>query len=332
LSEIYLDTNVLPQSGSLDTLGFSILVAFARETGHALALPELVAEEATSQRLRTIEAVFDLLEKAHRDARSYANIPLLPDLPIPGELAREFGSKLKSFFRIIPLPEGAGEEALRRETYRIRPAREGKGARDCAIWLAVKSAHKLNGAEGYFVSGNVKDFADPDDRSRLHPDLRAEIEGPELHLATSIEDLLRRLAAEEAAFINNSFLKDNEECSRAVIRAIGDINLAELVQQIPDAPAGGSKSRFYVAGPVLATPLGVNEGRAFCIEGRRTGIAWTRWKLVVPVGILEKLGAGMRQAVVEVPCQGAFQIWARLQATSVEADVQSVSPIKVIDY
>jgi hypothetical protein len=172
LNGIYLDTNVLPRTGNLDSLEISILVALARETGCELVVPELVIEEATSQRLRTIEAAFDLLRKAHRDAQAFASIPMLPDLPVPGELAREFRRKLETVCRTASTPGEAGKEALRREAFRLRPAREGKGARDVAIWLTVKSAHQATGTEGYFVSKNIKDFADPSDRSRLHPDLR----------------------------------------------------------------------------------------------------------------------------------------------------------------
>jgi hypothetical protein len=33
-------------------------------------------------------------------------------------------------------------------------------------------------------------------------------------------------------------------------------------------------------------------------------MAWTRWRLILPVGILEKLGAGMAQTTVEIACEG----------------------------
>jgi len=333
LSGIYLDTNVFPRNGNFDNLEFSVLVALARETGHDLVVPELVANEATSQRLRTIEAAFDVLQRAHRDARTFASIPILPDLPVPGELAREFRRELESLCRIVSMPEGAGEEALRRETFRLRPAREGKGARDVAIWLTVKSAHEATGAEGYFVSQNIKDFGDPSDRTRLHPDLRAEIEGPALHLATSVERLLEMLATQNESFIDNAFLRDNnEECLRAVIRAVEGVNLGDLVQQMPEAPVGGSRRRFYVAGQVLAETLGINEKRGFGVQHRRIAIAWTRWRLVIPVGILERSGTGMVQTMVEVTCQGSFQIWARLgDGASVDVEVSSIRGLKLMD-
>jgi PIN domain len=333
LTSIYLDTNILPQYGNLDSLEFSILVALAGEMGYELVVPELVADEATSKRLRTIEAAFDVFQRAHRDARIFASIPLFPDLPVPGELAREFRRKLEALCRIASMPEGAGEEALRRETFRLRPAREGKGARDVAIWLTVKSAHEASGVEGYFISDNVKDFADPSDRSRLHPDLRAEIEGPALHFARSVERLLEMLAAQNEPFIDNAFLRDNnEECLRAVVRAVDGVNLGDLVQQMPEAPIVGSRRRFYVAGPVLGESLGINEKRGFGIQGRRVTIAWTRWRLVIPVGILERSGTGMVQTMVEITCQGSFQIWARLGGeTSMDVEVSSVGTLKLID-
>ncbi len=94
--------------------------------------------------------------------------------------------------------------------------------------------------ESYFVSNNVKDFGDPSNQSRLYPELRAEIEGPKLHLITSVEHLLESLATYDEPLIGESFLTDNEECSRAVIRAVDDANLGALIQEIPGIPSEGA--------------------------------------------------------------------------------------------
>jgi hypothetical protein len=162
--------------------------------------------------------------------------------------------------------------------------------------------------------------------------MEGEIEGPELHLATSVERLLEMLAAQDEPFIDDAFLREKEECPRSVIRAVEYVNLGDLLQQMPEAPTVGSKRRFYAAGQVLAEPLGVNETRGFHVQDRRIAIAWTRWKLVLPVGILERLGTGMAQTMVEITCEGSFQIWVRLgDDASVDVEVSSVGALKIID-
>ena len=143
----------------------------------------MVLDEVESQFARTAEGAFDVLRRAHRNARGLANIPLLTDLPVPGDLAREYRRRLFDIASTeAPPAAGAAEEALRREAHRLRPAREGKGARDVAIWLSVKAAHEAAGNDGILLTQNTKDFGSPGNPRMLHPDLAAEIGGLGLSL------------------------------------------------------------------------------------------------------------------------------------------------------
>jgi hypothetical protein len=329
---IYLDTNAIPRSGDLETLEFSILVALARETGHELVVPALVVEEATSHRLRSIEGVFDVLGRAHRDAQRVANIPILPEFPVPGELAREFRRNLEDICRVVQMPEAGGDEALRRETYRLRPARGGAGARDVGIWLTVKAAHEAAGNDGFLLTSNTQDFANPEDRSQLHPDLRGEIERTELRLATSVAHLLELLEVPADAFIDEAFVAESEDCTRAVVRAVDDMNLVEVLRDVPNAPPPAEKRKAYLAGPVVAQLLAVNDARGFRVEGRRIGVCWTRWRLTLTVGLLERAGSGLAQTTLEVICEGPFQIWVRMDDEgAVSADVSKAGPLRPVD-
>jgi hypothetical protein len=138
---VYLDTNVLVQRAGLASLELSTVVALCREVQIDIVLPSLVADEIESSRLRLVEAAFDSLRASHREAARLAPVGTLQDLPNPGELAREYRRTLGQQFTIASTPSHAPEEALRREAFRLRPARGGVGARDSAIWLTIRDDH-----------------------------------------------------------------------------------------------------------------------------------------------------------------------------------------------
>jgi PIN domain len=328
---IYIDTNVIPRSGRLDTLEFSILLAVARETGQDLTIPELVLDEAESHCLRTVEGTFEVLQRAYREARGYGGLPLLPELPVPGELAREYRRQLEALGSSAPAPDGAGEEALRREAYRLRPARGGKGARDTAIWLTVVAAHEAAGGPSYFLTKNTDDFSDSADPSRLHPDLRGELANDDLLLATSVEHLLELLSGAGDALLDLEFIQAQEACGSAVAKAVDQADLDAVLLEVVGEEDAGGKRKPYVAGSIVVKPLTVNESRGFQVEGRRVGVGWTRWSVAAPIGILKRVGSGMAVSTVEIEFHANFQLWVRMDdAGGVVAEASAISAIKAV--
>ena len=82
------------------------------------------------------------------------------------------------------------------------------------------------------------------------------------------------------------------ECERAVVRAIHETNVDELLRDL-NLPALGGKRRAYIAGTISATLQNVHDSRGFSVDGRRVGVAGTRWRAHVPVGVLERTGGGV---------------------------------------
>jgi hypothetical protein len=52
--------------------------------------------------------------------------------------------------------------------------------------------------------------------------------------------------------------------------------------------------------------------------------------LTIPVGVLEKTGAGMSQVAFNISCRGTFQLWVRLQGESVNVEAPHVRSLKII--
>ncbi|PPF76292.1 hypothetical protein C5B99_10730 [Pseudoclavibacter sp. Z016] len=113
----------------------------------------------------------------------------VPDID---DIVSEWERDLRSSFEVIEIEPEDAPRALRREAVRQRPARNGKGARDSAIWLsAIRVAASGQGA--VFVSSNTSDFG-VKKSSDIHPELAAEASTAGLTYATSTQELLDVLA------------------------------------------------------------------------------------------------------------------------------------------
>ncbi len=54
------------------------------------------------------------------------------------------------------------------------------GYRDCLVWLTCLNVALSNpNEEIHFITGNTRDFADLNDKDKLHPDLMADLSGKE---------------------------------------------------------------------------------------------------------------------------------------------------------
>jgi hypothetical protein len=322
---IVVDTNILPRGGDADSLEINVLLALGRETGHHLALPSLALEEAVSERRREIETSFDKLLAAHRAASKFANLPPPTEFPVPGELAREYENTLRQRFTILPMPPDAGDEALRREAHRLRPAREGRGARDVAIWLTAKASHAESGGPTYFVSDNVKDFASSGGQS-LHPELEEEVGrlAGDFHYCRSVTELLDLFAERVDAFVDVEYLNAHPEAAQAVVAALhGEEVLDSLV--VPSELDVPKRSAIFVASPVQARALEVRDSRSFRLENRRVAVAWTRWEFDFTAGVVVSPPAGKAQLSTVIDCLASVQLLVRADLEDAAVDIQALA-------
>ncbi|MEJ7569918.1 MAG: PIN domain-containing protein [Gaiellaceae bacterium] len=316
---IVVDTNFLPQNADLQSVELQLLVAAASETGHELVLPSLVLEEASSRRRREIEEAFDSLLTSTRSARRFAQIPLPADLPVPGELAATYEDQLRQIFSIASLPEDAGAEALRREVNRLRPTREGRGARDAAIWLTVKDVHtRGNGSMTVFLSANVKDFGS---QGALHEDLRQEIAllpGAFVY-CKSIAEVLATIAQAEPNFVDIAYLTNAPEIAVSIGEAMRVTEALGAVELPPD---------FQIPLSLADSPrpVDVSDVRVFSVEGLRVAVGWTKW-LVSLTG-----PAGTTSNLTPVELESSVQILVREtgDAPKTETEVLAIRAVRLV--
>lgn len=169
-----LDTNVFGRTANLSSPLWVSLKRLSSEAGIELCIPEPVLGESVNFRKEQYrEAELAFLE-ANREIARFADIEAIY-VPDHEAIAEQWESDLRADFRILASVADDALEALRRETERVPPARAGRGARDSLIWLTAKRLAE-SGAEVYFISQNVKDFA-VRGGTMLLPELSAELDG-----------------------------------------------------------------------------------------------------------------------------------------------------------
>ncbi|MFJ9470096.1 PIN domain-containing protein [Streptomyces caniferus] len=196
---IFLDTNVLPRMGSLKNVLMSAVLQVATHSGQKIYVCDVVVEEAVNIRKELASEAMQKLQDAFNQANKLLDLEsiYIPDLQ---EVADAWRGELTSTFEVVPVGGDQAVEALKREAARKRPAREGKGARDSAIWLSMLEYAVGREDSIHFVSDNKEDFADTSDAKRLHPDLveDCKVRSVEVVYHRNLDSLLEALSQKVA--------------------------------------------------------------------------------------------------------------------------------------
>ncbi len=284
---VYLDTNIIPDRGGLPTLELATAGAMAKEHGLVVKLPELVVEEATARHVRALESVQGKLTAAIGEASSFWPVSsvYLPDVR---DFEVDRREQIAALGIVMPLVGEVATEALRREIWRRRPAREGRGGRDAAIWTCVAQDHESLDEPGYFVSRNTKDFGSLSNAS-LHPDLLADMptRAATFRYCASPEVLFGLLGQVSKLNLHLDLLTGSEVVAQQVAAYVADHGLFSSI-----AEQAGLTGSAYLAGPVQATPTRVKTARAYEVAGKPIVLAWTDWQITCHVGVLQRFALG----------------------------------------
>ncbi|MGA5770746.1 PIN domain-containing protein [Streptomyces pseudogriseolus] len=167
---IFLDTNVLPRQGALKNVVMSAVLKVAAHNELKVYISEVVLEESVNIRKDLTSEVTQKLQEAFNQASKLMELEPIY-IPDAAEVASSWRDELTATFEIVPLEGAQAIEALKREASRKRPARQGKGARDSAIWLSLLDSAARHAGRVHFVSDNKEDFADTANAKIFHPDL-----------------------------------------------------------------------------------------------------------------------------------------------------------------
>jgi hypothetical protein len=319
---IYLDAEVL-YGLSPNSLALSSLRIIAREHRLDLAIPEVALNEATAKRRDQIETKASAILSAIDKAKGFFDLPHFR-VPDSKRLVAAWRHDLLGGMKLIPaVPEHAAE-ALDRELNRIAPAREGQGARDAAIWLAIRDDHLSRSEPGYFISGNHRHFGEPPD-GHLHSQLRAELTGGQaftyVHEISALLPILAEVGgrpftiAELSASVGLKWMVRN----RLNDQAAQHDNLNMLVELAFGAPLRWSSISTSVKEPTLWK---IPHQTVYHLStGQEVAVLRTSWAAFVEVrltGPRQLVEAGFREGLGALTAE--IELWARREPQAPEAD------------
>lgn len=214
-SAVVIDTNVLPMWRGLDGPLWLSVRKLCAVLDIVLYIPEIVIHESMNLRRDTYSKnSAEFLSSLREISRFFDAEPIY--IPNADEICTSWEEELRGAFSVLPIRGDDAVTALEREALRQRPARNGRGARDSAIWMSALRLAET-GQSVFFVSKNTRDFA-VGKSGELHPQLALESGAMpgELKYLPSIYLLIENLATPIDAPIFN--VMDVAEILRVEIR------------------------------------------------------------------------------------------------------------------
>jgi hypothetical protein len=331
---IYLDAETL-YGLSLRSLEWSALRAIAQAHRLELVIPEMALNEATANRREQIAAKAAAIRTAIEKAEGFFDSSLKFRAPDPQRTADKWRTELLVGMRFIEGSAGHAYEALNRELNRIPPAHDGKGARDAAIWLAIRDDHRSRSEPGFFVSGNHTDFGVPPN-GELHPELKAEVLGPQpFTYVHKISALLPLLATEGGRPFTVSELDSSPDLKAMMRNRLDDAMSFDVIDQLVrtafGAPLRWSGTRTSVQEP---TTWRISHQTVYQLPaGQEVAVLRTSWMAWVDIGLSgprHLIEAGFREG------QGALMaeadLWARRgpQTSKVDFSFSGTDKVDVV--
>jgi hypothetical protein len=318
---IYLDAEVL-FGLSPNSLALSSLRIIAREHALGIAIPEVAVNEPTAKRQEQIESKAIAIRTAIEKSRDFFKVPHFHE-PDAKQLAADWRHELLKVIRLIPMSGEHAMEALDREIHRVAPAREGVGARDAAIWLAIRDDHLSKSEPGYFVSGNHRDFGDSD--GQLKAQLRAELAGSgSFTYVHEISALLPLLAEEGGTPFTVAELESVQSLKWMMRARLNDYAaqpdiLNQLVQQAFGAPLRWSGISTSVRDPTLWK---IPQQTVYRLStGQEVAVVETSWVAFVDLilsGPRQLVEAGFREGLGALTAD--VGLWAHRDPKTREAE------------
>lgn len=215
---IILDTNIFRNDLFLKSQDFEVLKDYLEKTDSNFVMPQIILEEIKGVYKRTLEDNLFILEKNINQLNQNLNhdLAVKPELDVENAVKNyiEFIFKeLKiSEKNIIQYQNEYLPEIVNRAINRQKPFRDGdEGFRDSIIWLTILDHCKISHEKQViFISNNLKDFGDLNNKTELHETLKKECYdlGIKVNYFRTPKDFIERHSS-KIDFINYDWLAEN---------------------------------------------------------------------------------------------------------------------------
>jgi hypothetical protein len=228
---VVLDSTTLHNDAFAERALTQALIAAAGER-YEVRVPSVVIGEVVRQLPERVEETRKLIGDARHHLQALGlEVPVLPDEHEVRDQRRRLLENLdEEGVEIAPPPVDAGRIAEWVAERRRPIPGDGAGTVDTQVWLtAVEAAVEADGDPVYLITDNSTDFADPKDKRRLHPNLRADLEERGLE-----DDAVVRLG-HLLEFIKDNVGANEEATGRARALLANAQRKVELVKEVEAA-------------------------------------------------------------------------------------------------
>lgn len=280
---IILDTTNIVQAGfDLGSLSLALLREFARHRDQQLILPDIVVEELRNKRLDSVRSDLQSLTTALGRVRRFHDLAEI-SLPDEHQVVKDWIEWLGKIFQIEQVTGNEARAALYRDAQGVAPAEHKGGARDAAIWEVVKRVHLSSQEVTYFVSHNSRDFGDPKEATRLHPDLLTELDGEadRLTYLRTIDDVLAEFGQRVEREVTVLALDEMNESGLLSAAVAGWTQVYAGSTAFEKARQLGFRNvpSSITIGVGEALPVAVESSQTYQLEDTEVTIADTRFQL-----------------------------------------------------
>jgi len=272
--KILLDTNTVHENWLAIGEAFTLLGELASRGKCEVFISEIsVLEHVRHYQKRAPAIEQDLKSKLSNYAGLFTNKPQLKALPALCDSAtfeNLFRERLKELgITTIPIPKAAHANLVARDLAEKKPfTSDGKGYRDALIWLGFVEVIDQTTTKAIVVTSNQNDFCG-DDKTRLHLDLRADLDKKYLKvedqrfaapkkLADELIKPLLAVLAEEDATAKKEQQKAHKLLKKIQGGSYKHFKLDDVVEEgLENFESQEAEGVFYAGSAALEEPLWV---------------------------------------------------------------------------
>lgn len=225
---IYLDTNILYNNFRMDGTYFNLINHIG-----TIVFSEVVIDEIKN---KYREKLVEQWQKTQKELKQLSEITgkkvSMPQINVEEE-CRIYSDFLEFFIIESGMtvaeeyPDIPHKDVVARALRRKKPFKEdgSTGYRDYLVWRSLLNIVKLfNNEDVHFITTNIHDFSDPDDKKKLHMDLVEEmdelrIDKGRLHYWTSLKSFVEQIV--------KPLLEEQEENQKIIDSILEDENFRE---------------------------------------------------------------------------------------------------------
>lgn len=177
---LFLDSNIICSNYYMVGPSFEI----AKKVG-TIVLGQIVVDEVSNKYKETLEEQVKKVNNAVHELNKFLpdSVPLLEDIDVI-DRCRQYNDFLEMSIIVSGMtvaesyPRTGHKTIVQRALQRKKPfkADGSTGYRDYLVWLTcLELARSYSSEEIHFITSNTRDFSDPNNREKLHPDLLADL-------------------------------------------------------------------------------------------------------------------------------------------------------------